>query len=189
MICKHAGERGGKGRTMRKEVPVGNHKRRWPQALSLHEIINLTYQPKGLNLDFWLLLKKKQSDKDRLAGSLAAPLDSTHGLHCSGVPCLPSDHTFHLSPVCFLPGSCPHLNAALKKEFTGPGLHLRPVCADRAWPPLQWTLSSVLSACGNDKGRIRPPLGRGILKKRKQTLITPASRQCLPECNHRLIGY
>ena len=68
-------------------------------------------------------------------------------------------------------------------------IHLRPVCADRAWPPLQWTLNSVLSACGNDKGRTRPPPGRGILKKRKQTLITPASGQCLSECNHRLIGY
>ena len=77
----------------------------------------------------------------------------------------------------------------VKKEFVGPGLHLRPVCADRAWPPLQWTLNSVLSACGNDNGRIRSALGRGILKKRKQTLITPASGQCLSEWNHRLIGY
>ena len=34
-------------------------------------------------------------------------------------------------------------NDKLKKEFTGPGLHLRPVHADRAWPPLQWTLRSV----------------------------------------------
>ena len=40
----------------------------------------------------------------------------------------------------------------MKKEFIGPGLHLRPVCADHAWPPLQWTLNSVLSACGNDSG-------------------------------------
>ena len=45
----------------------------------------------------------------------------------------------------------------VKKEFIGPGLHLRPVCANHAWPPLQWTLNSVLSTCGNDKGRIRPP--------------------------------
>ena len=55
----------------------------------------------------------------------------------------------------------------------------------RAWTPSQACLKSVLSACGNDDGRIRPPLGRGILK----TLITPASRQYLSECNHRLIGY
>ena len=55
----------------------------------------------------------------------------------------------------------------LKKEFTGPGLHLRPVCADHAWPPLQWTLNSVLSACGNDKGRIRPPSGQGNLEEEK----------------------
>ena len=54
----------------------------------------------------------------------------------------------------------------LKKEFIGPGLHLRPVCADRAWPPLQWTLNSVLSACGNDNGRIRPPSGQG--KRRRE---------------------
>ena len=44
----------------------------------------------------------------------------------------------------------------MKKEFIGPGLHLRPVRANRAWPPLQWTLNSVLSTCGNDNGRIRP---------------------------------
>ena len=92
---------------------------------------------------------------------------------------------------CSPPGSSVHgiFQARVKKEFIGPGLHLRPVCADRAWLPLQWTPNSVLSACGNDKGRIRPPLGRGTLKKRKQTLITPASRQCLSKCNHRLIGY
>ena len=59
----------------------------------------------------------------------------------------------------------------LKKEFIGPGLHLRPVCAGRAWPPLQWTLNSVLRACGNDNGRIRPPLGRGILKITSRLLI------------------
>ena len=62
----------------------------------------------------------------------------------------------------------------MKKEFIGPGLHLRPVHADPARPPLQWTLNSVLSSCGNDNGRIRPPPDRGTLK-RKQTLITPAS--------------
>ena len=43
--------------------------------------------------------------------------------------------------------------AQRKKEFRGPGLHLRPVCSDRAWPPIQWNLKSVLSACGNDNGR------------------------------------
>ena len=43
----------------------------------------------------------------------------------------------------------------------GPGLRLRPVCADGAWPSLQWTLNSGLSACGNDSGRIRPPLWAG----------------------------
>ena len=98
---------------------------------------------------------------------------------CYLVPTLQFIWTFSLAAISLL----------LKKEFIGPGLHLRPVCADRAWPPLQWTLHSVLSAGGNDKGRIRPPLGRGLLKKRKQTLITPASGQCLSKCNHSLMGY
>ena len=51
-----------------------------------------------------------------------------------------------------------YLLLLLKKEFIGPGLPLRPVRAGRVRPPLQWTLNSVLSACGNDSGRIRPPL-------------------------------
>ena len=52
----------------------------------------------------------------------------------------------------------------LKEETDKAGLHLRPVHADHAQPPLQWTLNSVLSACGNYNRRIRPPLDRGILK-------------------------
>ena len=64
----------------------------------------------------------------------------------------------------------------MKKEFIGPGLHLRPVCADRAWPPLQGTLSSVLSACGNDKGRIRPPSGQGSLEEEKTDTNHPCLR-------------
>ena len=52
----------------------------------------------------------------------------------------------------------------VKKEFIGPGLHFRPICADHAQLPLQWTLNSLLSVCGNDNGRIRPSLDRGILK-------------------------
>ena len=76
----------------------------------------------------------------------------------------------------------------MKKEFIGPGLHLRPICADHARLPLQWTLNSLLSAYGNDKGRIRPPLGRGILEithpgyslpKRKHTVIIPVSGQVI----------
>ena len=59
----------------------------------------------------------------------------------------------------------------VKKVSIGSGLHLRPVHADHARPPLQWTLNSVLSACGNDSGRIRPPLGRGILKITSRLLI------------------
>ena len=63
------------------------------------------------------------------------------------------------------------LQMELKKEFIGPGLHLRPVRAGRERPPLQWTLNSLLSAYGNDNGRIRPPLGRGILKITSRSLI------------------
>ena len=44
-----------------------------------------------------------------------------------------------------------------KKEFIGPGLHLRPVHADHAQPPFPWTLNSVLSAYENNNRRIRPP--------------------------------
>ena len=43
--------------------------------------------------------------------------------------------------------------------------------AGRARPPLQWTLNSVLSTYGNDNGRVRPPLGRGILKTTSRSLI------------------
>ena len=59
----------------------------------------------------------------------------------------------------------------IKKEFIGPGLHLRPVHADHARPPLQWTLNSVLSASGNYNRRIRPSLDRGILKITSRLLI------------------
>ena len=59
----------------------------------------------------------------------------------------------------------------LKKEFTGPGLHMRPVHADHARPPLQWTLDSALNAYGNCNRRIRPPLDRGLLKITSRLLI------------------
>ena len=121
-------------------------------------------------------------------------------IYCTGDAISSSEALFSFCPQSFpasgtFPMSClfasdyqnTAVSVSMKKEFTGPGLHLRPVCADRVWPPLQWTLNSVLSACGKDKGRIRRPLGRGILKKRK--LITPASRQYLSKCNHRLTGY
>ena len=48
----------------------------------------------------------------------------------------------------------------LKKEFIGPGLHVRPVRADQARLPFPWTLNSVFSAYGNDNRRIRPLLDR-----------------------------
>ena len=73
----------------------------------------------------------------------------------------------------------------VKKEFIGPGLHLRPVCANRAWPPLQGTLNSVLSACGNDKGRIRPPPpapGQGNLEEEK----TDSNHPCLRTVSIRM---
>ena len=77
-------------------------------------------------------------------------------------------HPHLLYLLHWLVGSLP---TALKKEFTGPGLHLGPVCDGCVRPPLQWTLNSVLSAYGNDNGRIRPPLGRGILKITSRLLI------------------
>ena len=71
----------------------------------------------------------------------------------------------------------------MKKEFIGPGLHLRPIHADHAQPPFQWTLNSVFSVCEN---RIRPPPDRGTLSylgysspKRKHTLITPSSKHAI----------
>ena len=60
----------------------------------------------------------------------------------------------------------------MKKEFIGPGLHLRPVHADHAQPPFQWTLNSVFSAYENNNRRIRPPSGRGALKIVSRLLIT-----------------
>ena len=58
-----------------------------------------------------------------------------------------------------------------KKEFMGPGLHLRPVHADHAQPPFQWTLNSVFSAYENNNRRIRPPPDRGTLKIVSRLLI------------------
>ena len=52
----------------------------------------------------------------------------------------------------------------VKKEFIGPGLHLRPGHADHALPPFQWTLNSVFSAYENNNRRIRPAPDRGTLK-------------------------
>ena len=59
----------------------------------------------------------------------------------------------------------------MKKEFTGPGLHLRPVHADHARPPFHWTLNSVFSAYENNNRRIRPPPDRGTLKIASRLLI------------------
>ena len=59
----------------------------------------------------------------------------------------------------------------MKKEFIGPGLHRRPVHADHAQPPFQWTLNSVFSAFENNNRRIRPPPDRGALKILSRLLI------------------
>ena len=75
----------------------------------------------------------------------------------------------------------------MKEEFIGPGLHLRPVHADLARPPFQWTLNSVFSAYENNNRRIRPPPDTGTLKivsrlliaSEKHTLLTPSSRQAI----------
>ena len=94
----------------------------------------------------------------------------------------------------------------VKKEFAGPGLHLRPVRADRARPPLQWALNSLLGACGNHSGRMRPPPDRGTLKiqvthhlreNRHWSPLPPDSIYVTTglsvinwlECNHGLIDY
>ena len=60
----------------------------------------------------------------------------------------------------------------MKKEFIGPGLHLRPVHADHTGPPPQWALNSVFSVYGNDNRGIRPPLDKGNLKVVSRLLIT-----------------
>ena len=67
----------------------------------------------------------------------------------------------------------------MKKELVGPGLHLRPVHADHARPPLQWTLNSEFNVYGNDKRRLRPPRpGQGNLEDRVQ--VTPHLREHIP---------
>ena len=72
--------------------------------------------------------------------------------------------------VSTVPPSICH-EVMVKKEFMGHGLHLRPVCGDHAQPPLQWTLGSLLSACGNDNGRMRSPPDRATLKIVSRLLI------------------
>ena len=59
----------------------------------------------------------------------------------------------------------------MKKEFIGPGLHLRPVQADHAQPPFRWTLNSVFSAYEHNNRRVRPPPDRGALKMVSRLLI------------------
>ena len=83
------------------------------------------------------------------------PFPTPGDLPCSGIePVLPA------SPA--LGGW--FFTTELKKEFIGPGLHLRPVHADHAQPPFQWTLNSVFSAYENNNRRVRPPPDRGTLK-------------------------
>ena len=77
-----------------------------------------------------------------------------------------------LRHVCTCGETLPHmLHRVMKKEFIGPGLHLRPVLADHVWPPFQWTLNSVFSAYENNTRRIRPPPDRGALKIISRLLI------------------
>ena len=73
-------------------------------------------------------------------------------------------------------GKHSHYACACEEGIHRAGLHLRPVCADRAWPPLQGTLSSVLGACGNDKGRTRPRSGQGNLEEEKTDTNHPCLR-------------
>ena len=77
---------------------------------------------------------------------------------------------WYLHNISTFPISAQHRNIinnlSLKKEFIGPGLHLRPVHADHAQPPFQWTLNSVFSAYENSNRRIRPPSRQGNLEDR-----------------------
>ena len=54
----------------------------------------------------------------------------------------------------------------MKKEFIGPGLHLRPAHADHAQPPFQWTLNSVFSAYGKKQQMDKTPSRQGNLEDR-----------------------
>ena len=59
----------------------------------------------------------------------------------------------------------------LKREFIGPGLNLRPVHADHARPPFQWTLNFVFSPYENNNRRIITRPDRGTLKIVSRLLI------------------
>ena len=63
------------------------------------------------------------------------------------------------------------VDSVIEEGIHRPGLHLRPAHADHARPPLQWTLHSVFSVCGNDNSKLRPPPDRGILKIVSRLLI------------------
>ena len=55
----------------------------------------------------------------------------------------------------------------MKKEFIGPGLHLRPVHAGHAQPPFHWTLNSVFSAYeNNNRRKDKNPSRQGNLEDR-----------------------
>ena len=55
----------------------------------------------------------------------------------------------------------------MKKEFIGPGPHLRPVHTDHARPPFQWTLNSVFSAYENtNRRKDNTPSRQGNLEDR-----------------------
>ena len=63
----------------------------------------------------------------------------------------------------------------MKKEFKGPGLHLRSVHADHAQPPFQWTLNSAFSAYENnrrqeEKGTTENEMVGGITDSKEMSL-------------------
>ena len=66
---------------------------------------------------------------------------------------------------------CIDLIVSVKKDFIGPGLHLRPVRADHARPPFQRTLSSVFSAYGKKHQEGKTPPDRGTLKIVSRLLV------------------
>ena len=80
------------------------------------------------------------------------------------LPCMGFQHQSWWLEKIYVLSVVPCLRVLLRKGFIGPGLHLRAVHADHAWPPFQWTLNSVFSAYENNNRRVRPPPDRGTLK-------------------------
>ena len=141
----------------------------------------------------FLWLKSIPFHSIHTAYSLSIHLSMDRCFHCEQCCCEPiCVHVFfqiivlsRYMPRSGIAGSYGSSNfSSCEEGIHRPGPHLRPVHADHARPPLQWTLHSVFSVYGNDDRRIRPPrTGESwrsypgySLAKRTHTLITPSSR-------------